>query len=106
MKGEINMDNGITKQKPVYYCNIARVDATSVNDFMIGFGYRKNPSLPINEDDMDFQILTSPQHLKALVLMLTEHLRIYEKLFGEINLQPNQDSIQELGDKVQVTKES
>lgn len=89
--------------KPVYYCNIAKVEATSVNDFKLGFGTKKGPD--ISDDDMEFFLYTSPQHLKALILLLTEHLRVYEKLFGVINLEPDEEGIKALGDKIQIVKQ-
>lgn len=72
-------------KKPNYYCNVAQILENSAFDFKIGFGVKKDANRPINEEDIDFYLHTSPQHLKSLVLLLTEHLKIYEKLFGVVN---------------------
>lgn len=92
------------KEKQIYYSNVAKVEATSVNDIKIGFGIKKNPSAPVSNEDIDFWLLTSPQHLKSIVILLTEQLRLYENLFGEINLTPNQQAMEELKEKYKVVE--
>ncbi|MCF8010933.1 MAG: DUF3467 domain-containing protein [Clostridiales bacterium] len=91
-------------QKPNYYCNIATVQGLGVNDIKIGLGIKKDHTQPPNEEDYDFYVLVSPQHLKSLVRLLTDQLKTYEKIFGEINLEPNEQSLQELGDRVEVVR--
>ncbi|THF83730.1 DUF3467 domain-containing protein [Cohnella fermenti] len=44
-------------------------------------------------------VYISPQHAKSLLIALAENVRMYEELFGSINLEPNSDKIKELQEK-------
>ena len=58
------------EKKPMYYSNLAQIKGTSSVDFKIAFGVKKDVNKPINEDDIDFYIHTSPLHLKSLGLLI------------------------------------
>ena len=83
--------------KPIHYCNIAQIEGISLNDFRIAFGVIKDMNNPNLEEDLDFIILTSPQHFKALTAIFNQNLEAYEKIFGEIKMEPNVEAISEFG---------
>lgn len=90
-------------QKPLYYVNVAKIDGISVHDIKVGLGTKKNSKKP-NDADIDFYFISSPQHFKALTHLMAENLRVYEQLFGEIKLEPNEEALKELNGKIEVAK--
>lgn len=51
------------------------------------------------EEDIVADIVMSPQHAKAFAIALSENIKKYEELFGDINLQVNQDALNEVNSK-------
>lgn len=90
--------------KPLFYCNHAEV-CTSIYDFRIGFGVKKNAAAPISNEDIDVYIVMSPQHAKSLVSLLLDNLKAYEKVFGNINLEPDKEALRELNNATKVGEE-
>lgn len=46
------------KEKPTFYVNVTNIDAT-IYDFCISMGVKKNRKIEVQEDDIDFNIVTS-----------------------------------------------
>lgn len=89
-------------EKPMYYCNIAQIEGISLNYFRIGFGIVKDRLKPNLEDDLDFYLLTSPQHFKALTNLFVQNLKIYEQIFGEIIMEANEETLRTIGEEAEV----
>ncbi len=64
------------------YCNLAMVNHTPT-EFTVDFIYVQ-PQQP--KAKVRARIITSPQHLKRLLLALQDNLSRYEKSFGAIDL--------------------
>ncbi len=62
------------------YCNLAMI-AHSENEFIIDFIFIQ-PQAP--KAKVRSRIITSPSHIKRLLLALEENIRKYEERFGEI----------------------
>jgi hypothetical protein len=77
-------------EKQLLYVNMATV-AFSTNDFEFGLGVKKDrvPNVPPSPDDIDIDVLMSPQHTKSFLLALTQAVKIYEEMYGEINVNQN-----------------
>ncbi|MBI3092175.1 MAG: DUF3467 domain-containing protein [Candidatus Tectomicrobia bacterium] len=71
------------RQPPLFYSNVARVMHTEY-DVFIDFATR----LPDTPDfaAISARIVMSPQHTKALLKALFEHLKKYEESYGKIPL--------------------
>lgn len=79
------------------YTNIAAA-TFSANDFVVDFAV-KGPGADANHitpDEIVSRLHMSPQHLKALVTHLSERLSQYELVYGQINLDPNQEAFAQL----------
>jgi Protein of unknown function (DUF3467) len=63
------------------YSNVANV-AVSQMDIRVAFA----EALPNGTATTKVGIVMSPEHASALVLLLMQHLRLYERNFGEIRL--------------------
>lgn len=87
--------------KPFYYSDVMGVEM-SVFGFRILFGVKKDPKAPFNPEDVECIIAMSPQHLKSTLNVLKQNLEVYEKLFGEINLEPKQKALEEMKGIVEV----
>lgn len=77
----------------VIYTNAVNVSMSQF-DFVLDVCYRQG-----REVESQVKIVTSPQHYKALIHILTENLKRYEELFGPINLELNQETLNRLKDK-------
>ena len=81
------MDN--SKSIPNYYSNGIQV-TMSLFDILIEFG-KNFPEIDIETKSVtpkfekEFGVFLSPQHFKAFVHILNDHLVKYEKQFGKIN---------------------
>ena len=93
------------KREKAYYCNVAEMNS-SVYDFYFVFGQKIVPSPGISDEEFRVAIHMSPQHTKALCNILTENIITYEKLYGNIKLDPLKDAVIELkaANKIQVVK--
>lgn len=79
---------------PVIYTDSVQVRA-SIHDIMLYLGLAD----PSNQDDTPVQlvgrIIMSPQHAKALAVILSRHIEVYETAFGTI---PTERRMKELID--------
>ncbi len=64
------------------YCNLAMVNHTPT-EFTLDFIYVQ-PQQP--KAKVRARIITSPQHMKRLLMAMTDNLSRYEKMFGVIDL--------------------
>lgn len=83
------------KQIPVFYVNIASA-SSSVYDFSLLLGNKKDDTNQFTEDDVELKLIMSPQHAKAFVNVLKEQIQIYERLYGEINLKADPEFLKKL----------
>lgn len=85
----INMDN----EKQFYYANIATIESSNY-DMKINFGRfkeaKEGEKIDINKN-MEVEICMSPQHAKVLAHMLMQNVQQYERMFGEICIQPKEN---------------
>ena len=76
-----------------YYCNLVSI-RMSIFDIVLECG--KNVAVEENgevrlELNKECSIYMSPQHFKAMTIMLVRNLETYEKKFGKINLPEKKD---------------
>lgn len=64
-------------------------------DFNFKF-FSSCPGKDLTDEDLVAEIIMSPQHTKVFAITISNYVRDYEKIFGEINLEPNQDAITEI----------
>lgn len=76
---QIDLDDQIAQGM---YCNLAMVNHTPT-EFTLDFIYVQ-PQQP--KAKVRARIITSPQHLKRLVLAMQDNLTRYERAFGTIDL--------------------
>lgn len=77
-----------TNDKPLYYSNIVSIESSNYDLFM-HFGIKKDRSIPeLTDNDIDFSVVMSMQHAKALYNVLGDNLRKYEETFGKIIIEP------------------
>ena len=77
---------------PVYYCNGVSLKM-SIFDILFEFGKNipqanDKTGEPKPEFVPEFKVFMSPQHFKAYVKILNQHLQRYEESFGNINDTP------------------
>lgn len=76
------------------YSNHVSMDM-SLYDITLTF-LSTRPGQDMTTDDVVAEIIVSPQHAKNLAIALAQYVRDYEKIFGEINLNPDQKAIEEI----------
>lgn len=59
-------------------------------DVCLKFGVRNRDLVEKDSFDTVAEIFMSPQHLKALAIMLMNDVKVYEEQFGEIQIKPLQ----------------
>lgn len=70
-----------------YYSNIVGV-GVSVYDFKLTFGNIKDDNNANLDECKEVEVVMSPQHAKAFIEILADHLRAYEDRFGTVNITP------------------
>ncbi len=88
--------------KAFMYINNSGVGFSGV-DFQIGLGMKKdrNPGALPSPEDIDLFVFMSPQHAKGLIQAFNQALEAYEKIYGEINITPNEEAMQKAMQKFQ-----
>lgn len=80
------------KEKFNIYCNNIEL-GLSRYDLVLRIGSATNDKV----EELG-QIILSPVHAKVLTNLLAENIRVYEQLFGEINIkEPSQEDLQKGG---------
>jgi len=80
MKDENKLD-----KKSMYVNNIG------VNFGLFDFSFKLKMNNPDGESDDEMNIFMSPQHAKSFANILLQSVKEYEKIFGEINLNPRKE---------------
>lgn len=81
----------------IKYSNFANI-AVSTFDIQMKFGI-KSPDSATPEsapDTIVSEIIMSPQHAKVFANVLLENIRNYEKIYGQINLEANEEAVKEV----------
>ncbi len=78
------------------YSNIVRIGHTPY-EFILDFGQFQPEG---KNAFMDVRIITSPQHVKAILKTLKDNIAIYEEKYGKINIETDQDDDEESDQKL------
>lgn len=89
--------------KQNFYINTTQV-SFSTNDFVIEAGNKKDRSSgsEVKPEDLDIQLFMSPQYFKAFTMAITQALRMYEEVYGDINIEGNKEALKKIVDGEQV----
>lgn len=89
--------------KQNFYINTTQV-SFSTNDFVIEVGNKKNRAAgsEVKPEDIDFQMIMSPQYFKSFTIAISKALRMYEEVYGDINIEGNKEVLQKIADGEQV----
>lgn len=89
--------------KQNFYVNTSQV-SFGLHDFIIDTGTKKDrtPGSEVSAEDFDIQIIMSPQHFKSFTVAASKALRMYEEIYGDINLEGNKEAIQKIADRERV----
>lgn len=78
-------------EKKTIYTNGINIGVQAF-DFLLSM----NVIHPDGFQDVEYRVFMSPQHAKALLNTLAHNVQVYESIFGQINLEANQDKVREL----------
>ncbi len=86
-----------------FYINVTKV-SFSPHDFVIEAGNKKDrsPGTEIKPEDTDLQLIMSPHYFKNFVMAASKALRMYEEIYGVLNLEGNEEVIKKLTSREQV----
>lgn len=91
------------EDKKNFYINVSKV-SFSANDFVIEAGNKKdrNPGSEIKPEDIDLLMIMSPQYFKNFVMAASKAIKMYEEIYGVLNLEGNEEVIKKLASGEQV----
>ncbi|HBC94323.1 MAG TPA: hypothetical protein DCZ10_15850 [Pelotomaculum sp.] len=82
-------------KKPIrIYCNRVSI-GLSTFDITLALASSFKGGEP-DPEDIVAEVIMSPQHAKAFAVALGNNIRDYEKIYGDINLNPNQSALEEI----------
>ncbi|MBF8378476.1 hypothetical protein IW967_11485 [Alicyclobacillus mali] len=88
-----------------HYVNSIGVRGSGL-DIMIFASLLSKPALLKDPDQAQIQLYMSPITAKSLYLHLKQSIDYYEQLFGEIKLQPNEEALEKLHDRVSIVNDN
>lgn len=84
----------MSEERRTFYSNKATI-GISLFDVRLFF-METNPLDAENPEKECCNIVMSPQHFKAFVKVVNDNLAAYERVFGPINLEANQEALAEI----------
>lgn len=89
----------------IFYANNVNV-GLSQDDVTLDFLY-VNPANPKNPNEMTpilkNRVIISPTQAKKMLVVFSNCVSTYEKVYGEINLKPNLDELKKMGIEIPKT---
>lgn len=77
----------MSDEKKIYYANSVNFNI-SLFDFIMDFGVRKPKDIGDKQPEHETStiVVMSPQHAKVMAILLSENVRKYEEINGEIKV--------------------
>ena len=85
--------------KQNFYVNTSQV-SFGLHDFIIDTGIKKNrsPGSEVAAEDFDLEIIMSPQHFKSFAVAISKAIKMYEEIYGDINLDGDKEALRKIAD--------